>query len=840
MTESSPTTMIVDSAGPGPTRVNEPARTGMGSLPEPRCFHCGTLCRDTATTSQGHAFCCQGCRAVFELLTGNGLADFYRFGEAAGTRRSTVREADAFAYLDEPPVRARVVDFTDERTTRATLRVPAIHCIACVWLLENLFRLKPGIGRSQVNFPRKEVSIVFDTARVKLSEAVALLTSLGYEPDLKLSDLEGRPGRSPSRRLWLQLGIAGFVFGNVMLFSISSYLGLDSFSGPGFKRLFGRLSLGLSLPVIVYSASDYWRSAWVSLRKRVLVIEVPIAAGIAALFVQSASDVVAGGGVGYFDSLAGLIFFLLCGRVFQQKTYDRLTFDRDYKSFYPLAVTRKKGGLEERVALSQLQVGDRLLIRNGELIPADARLVAGPARIDYSFVTGESEPATSAVGEYLYAGGRQTGGAIEVEAVKPVAQSYLASLWDQETFRKGGRETLETLTNRYSRLFTRAVFGIAVVAAVFWWFRDPDRSLKAFTAVLIVACPCALALAAPFALGTAQRVLARRGIFLKNPGVLEALARLDTVVFDKTGTLTATEAARIAFHGAPLTEPEERWVRAATRHSTHPHAVRIGDATGRPHFPELVTSFLEKPGCGIEASVAGHEIRVGSAAWLTSRDVRVPLAPETSGSVAHVAIDGTYRGHYTIAGALRPGTDQLVGRLSSTFELVLLSGDNEKEREQFRALFGPASRLHFNQSPLAKLEVIRRLQRAGRKVMMIGDGLNDAGALKQADVGVAVVESMSAFSPASDVILAAGMVPRLPEVLQFSRQAVRVVRLSFLISSIYNVVGISIAARGLLSPLVCAVLMPLSSVTVVAFACSVTGRLGARVGPDDPTESEAP
>jgi Cu+-exporting ATPase len=220
------------------------------------------------------------------------------------------------------------------------LHLPAIHCVACVWLLENLFRLKPGIGQSRVNFARQEAIISFDPQQVELSAVAALLESIGYEPNLKLADLEGKRSSPVSRRLWLQLGVAGFVFGNTMLFSLPAYFGLDSLSGPTFRALVGWLSLGLGVPVVVYSAADFFRNSWLSFQQRRMTIDVPIAVGIAVIFLQSAAEVISGRGEGYFDSLAGLTFFLLCGRVFQQKTYDRLAFDRDYRSFFPLSVIR--------------------------------------------------------------------------------------------------------------------------------------------------------------------------------------------------------------------------------------------------------------------------------------------------------------------------------------------------------------------------------------------------------------------------------------------------------------------------------------------------------------------
>jgi Cu+-exporting ATPase len=772
-------------------------------------------------------------------------------------------------FLDDPAVREKLLDYADARQAKATLHLPAIHCVACVWLLENLFQLHPGIGRSQVNFTRREATITFAPDRIRFSELAALLASIGYEPELTFGEMaKARP--SPRRKKqWLQIGLAAFAFGNIMLMSLPVYLGLDSFNGPWFKVIAGWLSLALALPVVTFSASDFWRSAWWSVRQRVLTLEVPIALGLAALYGQSLFEVLSHRGPGYCDSLTGLILFLLCGRLFQQKTHERLTFDRDYKGFFPLAATRigragsplsaagtnsadgahgvTRPAAEETVALSSLRVGDHLLIRNGELIPADARLLSGPALIDYSFVTGESEPVGHAAGSHLYAGGRQVGGLIEVETIKPVEQSRLAALWDNETFRKRGNRDLDSLTNRYSRRFTVLVAGIAVAAAAFWIGSDASRALKAFTSVLIVACPCALALAAPLTHGTAQRVLARLNIFLKNALVIERMAGVDTMVLDKTGTLTCADAQGVAFQSAEcgvrsaeLSAEEVQWVASLTRHSTHPHSVRITKSLATGSLP--VAGFRETPGGGIEGEVAGHPILIGSNAWLekrgmicSSRGNEAPISsgdktkPPHVGSYACVAIDGRWRGAFALTNTLRPEVRQLLARLGGRFELALLSGDNEREAARFRKLFGEAAALRFNQSPADKLNFIRELQQRGRRVMMVGDGLNDAGALQQAEVGVAVVENIGVFSPASDVILDAAQLPRLAEVLDFSRQAARVVRAGFVISALYNLVGVGIAAAGWLAPMVCAVLMPVSSATVVAFACGTTVWLGRRI-----------
>ena len=833
----------------------------------PSCFHCGLPCVDRPVEKEGKHFCCDGCRLVHDILIESGMGQFYSLNTHPGTRPEDVAAGEKWLYLDEPQVQSKLLDFTDGRSSRVTFQVPSIHCVACVWLLENLFRLHPAVADSRVNFARREVSIRYSSEKLKLSALVALLASIGYEPRLTLDELDRPRVRAPIDRQKLQIGIAGFAFANIMLFSIPVYLGLDALSGPMLQTLFGYLSLALALPVLLYSAADYWKSARWSIRQRTLTLDVPISLGLAALFAQSTFEIVSGRGEGYLDSLVGLVFFLLCGRWFQQKTHDRLAFDRDYRSFFPLAVLRRSTEGDVPVALAQLAVGDRLLLRHGELIPADARLIRGEARIDYSFVTGESACVAKVEGAQLYAGGRQMGGVIEVEVIKPVSQSYLTSLWDHSAFRKQRDDPLNTLTQRYGRRFTRLVITIALGSAFYWTFASGvGRGVTVLVAVLIVACPCALALAAPFTFGTAQRWLARRNIFVKSALVLERLARVSAVVFDKIGTLTRSSNDSEVFEAPSLTTWERAAVASLVQNSTHPFSRQIyaglaelippqgaswraelheatGKSAAQPTSDSLSSSiqesvprgvpplaqFNEIPGCGIEGVVDGHALRLGSLAWLRRLGIQIRESAR-AGSTVGLAVDGVYRGAFRLGDALRPAVGQLLRALGNSYELTLLSGDQPRDLDFFRELFGTNAGLHFDQSPLDKLDFVHRLQVAGKTVLMVGDGLNDAGAFQQSDVGVAVVERIGAFSPASDVILDADQLPALADLLRFARRTVWVVRLGLVLSAAYNVVGLSIAAAGLLSPLTCAILMPLSSVTVVLVATSFTSLAFRRFG----------
>jgi len=763
---------------------------------------------------------------VFQILSANGMERFYTIDSTPGVRPPD-ELSPGYAALDQPDVRRRVVDFSNGNITRVTFRIPAMHCAACVWLLENLYRLIPGTGRSEVNFPRKEVTILIEDDKVQLSDLAARLASLGYPPELKLDRLSGAIDTTGHRRLLLQLGIAGFAFGNVMLLSFPSYLGLDPARDATLLHVFGIVSLLVSFPVLLFSAQDFFRGAWVGLRQRYLTIDFPLALGITALFVQSMVDIIRQSGEGYLDSFTGLVFLLLCGKWFQRRTYDALSFDRDYRSYFPLSVIRRRDGRDEPTALTELKPGDRVVVRHGEIVPADSVLISGDGRLDYSFVTGEADPVSIDSGAYVYAGGRQVGGALEIELVKDVSQSYLTSLWNNEAFRKPREQERHNLTNKAGHWFTVAVVGIAVATALYWWATDPAQMARTFCAVLIVACPCALALAAPFTFSTAQRHLGKAGLFLRSPAVVEAMGKTDEIVFDKTGTLTSGPTGTAVFEGQPLSEIEATWIAALARHSSHPAsraiAVLLGGRRDQRDTELLVEQFQEISGSGIRGRIAGREIALGSASWIGS------AAPDGHGT--WIKIDAQIRGRFLIGQHERPGLGALIDAIRKHgWRIALLSGDRPTAAARFRELFGDRADLRFEQSPHDKLNYIRQKQGEGRRLLMIGDGLNDAGALRQSDVGIAVSDDVTLFSPACDAILAGNVFARIPAFLRYSRASLVILKAAFCLSIIYNITGIAFAASGMLSPLVSAILMPLSSFTVISFSLFAATWAAKRTG----------
>ncbi|MEW6701788.1 MAG: HAD-IC family P-type ATPase, partial [Bacteroidota bacterium] len=484
---------------------------------------------------------------------------------------------------------------------------------------------------------------------------------------------------------------------------------------------------------------------------------------------------------------------------------------------------------ETTIPVEKLKVGDRLIVRNNELIPADSILIKGSANIDYSFVTGESIPVRRQNGELIYAGGKQIGSAIEIETIKDVSQSYLTQLWNNEVFKKeheqeqGSRIT--SFANIVSKYFTIAILILAVIAAIIWR-QNSTLAFNAFTAVLIVACPCALALSTPFALGNTLRIFGRKKFYLKNTHVIEKLAAIDTIVFDKTGTITENNSSDVQFIGDELNYTEKVLIKSAVRNSNHPLSIAIFNLLDS-EITKNIEHFDEEPGKGIYALANGTEIKLGSKNFVGGSNGK---ADEDRPTKVFLSIDGELKGYFKIANKYREGLNEIVSALEKEYKLSLLSGDNEGEKESLRKFFGKDDELFFGQSPQNKLDFIRRLQKNGEKILMIGDGLNDAGALKQSDVGISISDDTNNFSPACDGILDSKSFHHLKDFIAFSRTSKKIIISSFVLSLIYNLFGLSFAFNGTLSPLIAAILMPLSSISAVLFTTISTNVLAKQKG----------
>lgn len=774
------------------------------------CYHCGDSCEKTAITKEDKTFCCSGCVTVYEILTQNNLSYYYDLENNPGNT-SNFQEGK-YNFLDHSDIVEKIVDFNEGKSQIVTFLIPSIHCSSCIWVLENLQKINSAIVSTVVDFPKKKVSITYQKEKVTLKEIVILLDKLGYPPHLSL-DSTVKKNEKANHKLIYQIGVAGFAFGNIMFLSFPEYFQIEEFWLERFKGLFRWLMFAFSIPVVFYAAQDYFIAAIKGIKSKMLNIDFPIALGVVVLFVRSTLEIIFDWGTGFFDSLTGLIFFLLLGKYFQQKTYAYLSFERDYKSYFPVAVTKiNKEFKEEQIPIYQINPGDRLLIRNKELLPVDALLLKGDALIDYSFVTGEAIPLHKNKGEKLFAGGRQEGDVIEVEATKKVAQSYLTQLWGNEVFSKDKAHLFQSLTNKVSKHFTITLITIAFLATVFWYFIDVSKIFQVVTAVLIVACPCAIALAAPFTLGNILRYFGLQKMYLKEAYIIEQIAKVDTVVFDKTGTITSHKNNSIIYEGIPLTNEEFSLLTSSLRASNHPLSRSLYDLL-RENDILTLDEFNELPGKGIHASHNNKEIKIGSSQFVKG-STQVEDYKQTA---VFVSSNNDYKGKFIFKNNYREGLQNVFKTLSITKNIIVLSGDNDGEKNNLLKLLPNNTVMLFNQKPEDKLQYIKKLQDQGKIVMMVGDGLNDAGALAQSNVGVVVAENVNVFTPACDAILEASQFYKLQQYFKLSFKAISIIKWSFILSLFYNIIGLGFALTGNLKPVVAAILMPLSSISIVVF-----------------------
>lgn len=788
------------------------------------CYHCGTPCITGKIALQEKVFCCEGCKLVYEIINEKGLCDYYTLQSHPGLSQIKGIRNDKYAYLDNDEIAKQLYQFTDGDHSVVVLYIPGVHCSSCMWLLEHMGKLDNGIIESRLNFSTKEVTIHFSAQKISLRKITELLATIGYEPYISLDEAGKKKAVTYNKQRVFKLGVAGFCFGNIMMMSFPEYLSTATGIDEQYTHLFRYLNLALAIPVFFYSATEFFSTAWKGIVQRTLNIDAPIALAIIITFARSIYEISTNTGAGYLDSMSGIVFFMLVGRIVQERTYKSLSFTRDYKSYFPIAVNvvTETGICSKK--LQDLKKDDIVQLYNDEIIPADAIVVKGNALIDYSFVTGESAPVQIKQNELVYAGGRQTGEQLTIRIVKPVAGSYLTSLWNHFAFSKNKTKENDdkSAIHIVSRYFTVVLLGLAVCTAIYWYYNDPAQIINSVSAMLIVACPCALLLTATFTNGNILRIFSNNGLFLRDASVIEQLGKASHIVFDKTGTITQTGSSNtVTCSGHELTEHEKDILYSVVVRSKHPNSRAIVDWLGtRNMLP--VAAWKETTGSGISAYIDHDHILVGSAAFTGIRE----NTRKEKGSV-YVRINDTYTA-FQLKPIFRKDIPQLISHLKRRYTLSMLSGDNNKQLPLLKNIFGHKSAMLFEQKPVDKLHYIETLQQKGETVVMIGDGLNDAGALQQSDVGITIADDVNNFTPSCDAILDAGKFHALPSVLTLARSARIIIGCSFIVSLIYNVIGLYFAMRGELTPVAAAILMPCSTLSIVIITTGLSSLIAWR------------
>ena len=714
-------------------------------------------------------YCCSGCETAEALM--NGAA-------GPGPDAATLNKYEHLSVAGE----AEGLRMYDKNWYSWELELPHIHCTSCLILLERMPEWLEGVYELRVSFSAKRAHIYFNNLVLNPSVLAAWLDYVGYPPKL-VGKTKGNRGALAD------LGIAGFAMGNAMMSAFPEYFGLSESSNADLLYFF-RYSTAFFATLSLFTAGRFYLlSALKSLSSRSWSLDVPIALGMLVLWGWSSYLLILGVSGGYFDSLAGLVFFLLLGRFLQTRTYSAFSFERTVKDFLPLSIYSEDQGAFVR--LEHLQLGENVYLPEGGIIPADLLLKA-PALIDYSFITGESDPVTLKANEVAKVGGK-TLSALQASVHAPPLISSLEHVW------KSKDQSTGWVSARMTAIFTICVLSVALVSGAAWYFINPDRFVEIAVSVLIVACPCALSLAAPFAYGTARANLAKLGLYLKEGKGITYLSTLKNIAWDKTGTLTQRHSqTSIKWHKEDYPE----LLHAVSSRSTHPVSKSLSLAL-TPSYPVILSNWQEWIGEGISAITEdGTELKLGAGKWLG-----LPEGP------TYFCVDDILVATIEVSAIYREGMADIFEALSAVrIGQFLISGDHPKELPASWVAH-LADKSHFNQSPSQKAALLRTLPQTA----FIGDGLNDVKAMHEAHIGLSVVEEDLGYFPQSDGILLASGLSKLPAILRYSRRMVRVVRSAYVLSLFYNLLGVVIAVLGLLSPVIAAVLMPLSSITVVLF-----------------------
>ncbi len=810
------------------------ARAGAAtSLTPGSCAHCGApLPASPITDSEQHAFCCGGCSTIFAAIHDAGLGAFYDDRDlAAGSMLPGRPTGGRFAELDDPEL-VELAPAHPDGTRSAALALEGLHCAACVWLVESLPRVVPGVLEARLDFARSLLTVRWDPRATTLGAAARELDRWGYTPHLARTS-EATPGTD--RALLMRLGVAGAVAGNVMLMALALYSGAGSRVDADYATFFRYGSLALSLPSVLYCAQPFLRGAWGSIRARVPSMDLPIAIGILAGFGSGAVNTLRGQGEIYFDTISTLIFLLLVGRWLGQKQQRRAATATDFaQALAPTTARCLDGAKRREMRADAVPSGALVEIQKGERIPVDGRIESGEGLLDTRLLTGESSPTEAKVGDRVYAGTENLGAAIIVRTERSGTSTRVAELVRAMEAAQRERAPIVRVADRLSAVFVLVVLALSALTLALWWSAGPAVAVEHAVALLVVTCPCALGMATPLAVSVALARAARRGILVKNGEVLEALARPADLVFDKSGTLTAGRPELIDWSGS--SELAER-VSAAEEGADHPLARAFHRAFGSAAFGAETSVRL--PGAGVRARVEGHDLLLGKPELL--RASGIPITAETDERVRRhaeqgstpvvVAEDGSVAGIAAFGDALRPDTlGTLRELLPLSRSIDVLSGDHPLVVERVCRLL-PIRAFRGGVSPEEKLADVQARLARGERVVMVGDGVNDAAAMSAATVGFAVHGGAEASLLAASVFATEPGVRPVLEAIQGARLTLRAIHRGLAFSLAYNAIGVALAMSGVLGPLVAAVMMPLSSLTVLTSALRSRAFVGPRAAP---------
>ncbi len=787
---------------------------------ETDCFHCGLPVPPGSDYSveidgQVQPMCCRGCQAVATAIVEGGLVDFYRYRTEKSPQAIELvpEQLNELALFDRDDLQKSFVRQQAGEQREASLILEGIVCAACVWLNERHVKSLPGVVDFTVNYSTHRARVSWDNTRIRLSDILEAISAIGYHAHPFDPGRQEQLYKQERSRALRRLAVAGLGMMQVMMLAVALYAGDADAMDSGLRNFLRWVSLLLTTPVVLYSARPFFSSAWRDIKRRRAGMDVPVTLAISAAFLASAWATVSGQGEIYFDSVTMFTFFLLAGRFLEMGARHRAgQAAEELVKLLPATAARLGDDGEQRVPVADLMTGDRVLVRPGESVPADGRVVEGQSSVDESLLTGESRPCRRRPGDLLVGGtvNNESPLVMEIEQVgEETVLSAIVRLLDRAQTEK---PSVAKLADRIAGWFVGALLLLATGVAFWWWQHDPAHAFAITLSVLVVTCPCALSLATPAAITAATGALTRLGVLTTRGHALETLAHATHMIFDKTGTLTEGKLALAQVERLSTQDREHclRLAAALEQASEHP----IANALRREvESPPVAAELVASPGDGIEGLVDGRRYRIGTAAFVTGLQTGAS-ARDLPGGVVLGDEDGLVA-HFLFTDPLRDRAQEALGQLRALgLDIELLSGDEDRTVQQVAGALG-ITQAQARCRPQDKLARIRALQDQGAIVAMVGDGVNDAPVLAAAQVSIAMGGGTQLAHASADMVLLSEQLPHLVDAVRTSRRTLAVIRQNLAWALGYNLVAVPLAAGGLIAPWMAAIGMSASSLVVV-------------------------
>jgi P-type Cu2+ transporter len=810
------------------------------------CLHCGQPTTTELDSTELDSFCCGGCQAAYNIIRGEGLEEYYALRQRTGASQSAAVDLalqnESFVDFDSPRFWQSNVTPLPNGFVQTTLRLRGIHCAACVWLLERLPKMLPGVIDARVNLQRLTIELVWKPTDIRLSQIAQQMAKLGYRASSS-GDLSKETERKrQNREELIQIAIAAACSSNIMILAIAMYAGEWSGMAVGHMQLMRGASTIIGLICLLGPGSVFIRGAWAAIQARVPHMDIPVALGLIVGAASGLWNTLRDSGHLFFDSLGMLVFLLLVGRAVQSRQQQKACDAVDLLGqLTPGTARRVRDAGVEWVAIDEIVPGDTLEVLPERIVPCDGRVIYGQSEIDASLLTGESRPMQVAPGDEVIAGTLNRSQTFRMLASQVGQSTRVAKIVDRIEQASMQKAPVEQWANKISGIFVIAVVFVAIAVGLTWWWIDANVWTDRVVAVLIVACPCALGLATPLAVAMGLGQAARQGVLIKGGDTLQRLSTSGVLLMDKTGTLTTGQLKVRQWHGSIAALETSVLLEQRSKHPVADALRRYWmERTGgdRVNLQAELAGLETQVGGGVQGQVDGRFCCVGSRAYLESLDVRLTdewLALERQLSADVYSLLWIAENHSVVSCAVledsvRPEASRVIERLASKgWQVAIVSGDIEKAVRHVAQQVGIAPENAFSQvSPEAKLELVQARKQSGKTVIMVGDGVNDAAALAAADIGIAIGGGAEVSLQAADVYLASGSLEGIESVMNVSRRTLRVIRRNSVASLAYNAFSISLAAVGVLHPLVAALLMPTSGLTVILVTLLGHSKRGGR------------